>query len=127
MTLVPAAALTYPQHGIEVPEAGINITKFSVTYTPEFDDKQLDYLGEVIRRARGAIESKISMEGEVMAVASAPYTHTFYTACTLTNDTDGFGQTTGIVILDSVNIDQSNTGWRTFKSEYSRNSKLTTV
>ena len=127
MTLVPAAALTYPQHGIEVAEVGINITKFTVVYAPEFDDIQLDYVGEVIRRARGAIASKISMEGEVMAVASAPYSHTFFTACTLTNDTDGFGQTAGIVILDSVTIDQGNTAFRTFKAEYSRNSKLTGV
>lgn len=127
MTLVPAAVSGFPQHGVEVAEVGINITKYEVTYAPEFKDVMLNFQGEKLKWAIGAVESKISVEGEVLATASAPMTHTFYTACTLTNDIDGFGQTAGIVLLDSVTISQGNTAWRSFKGEYSRNSLITAV
>ena len=126
MTLVGTTVGTYPGvgHGVAVDETGLNTTRFEVAYKPEFKHYMLDRIGEKRGFAAAAVEATISMEGELLLLASGVYLFTFYTAVTLLNTIAGFGSSTGGVYMDMVTIGQSNTDWKKFKAELSRNAGI---
>lgn len=126
MTLVPAAAgaTAAVVHGLGAAETGINANKFDIDYQPEFKDFMLDYIGEKRGFAIGATESAITVEGDVLLTASGLMTSVFGTAATLTNTTNGFGQTAGGIYLDRAKVTLGNTTWKGASFNFSRNAGI---
>lgn len=126
MTLVPAST-PYPAHGITTAETGVNMNSFDQDYEPEFIDPMLNYQGERRAEAIGAIKTMTNMQGEILATANAPMTHTFVTACTLANVINLFAPSTGIHLLNSAKASFGNTKWADVSLSYRRHSLITAV
>ena len=123
MTLVGASTLTAIQRGFAAAITGIAVTSRSRKYQPEFMDYVLDYVGEKLAFAQGAVESMITVKG-VKTLATGLPAIAFGTASTVMSDVDGYGITAGGQYATSVTLDESNTDWLTFSVDIARNSKI---
>lgn len=123
MTLIGASALTGLQRGFAAAITGIAVQSRTRKYQPEFFDYLLDYVGEKIAIAQGAIESMITVKGKRTLTTGLPAI-AFGTASTVMADVDGYGQTVGGQYATSVTLDESNTDFMDFSVEIVRNSKI---
>lgn len=121
MTIIGTAG---PTHGVTADETGILIKSLGLSFEPEFTDPLTNKVGERINEARGAICTKISINGEISS-ATGVIDATFYAAVTLTNVLGVVGSTangllanTGGVYMNSAKVDESATGYKTFSAEY---------
>jgi hypothetical protein len=112
------------QYGVENDETSLNIEAFNVTVAPQekvmLEDKVGNNRGFAIKQLR----SEITLNGELSAASAGVLAFTFSTACTIANDIDYFGQTTGTIFLDSATINQSRSGWKSLSQNLSRDSSI---
>lgn len=108
------------QYGIESDETSLIVKSFVVDVAPQHSTKQVDKVNNALGRAIGAIGSTITMEGELSASSSGVLAYTFTTACTVANDKDYYGHTTGDVFLDRAQITQVFNGFKSLSLNLSR-------
>lgn len=125
MTLVGPGIASF-KHGIALDETGINAQAFSRQYKPEFIDLLHGINGEVRGQARGAVMTTLTVSGQV-AGSTGVMAFTFYTACTLANVIDGFGQTAGLVLLDDATVSSTFDGWQGVNQTLSRYAGITSI
>ncbi len=130
-TLTAAAlAVTY---GVASAETGLNVTGFDFTTAPEFIEKIKNYQNQTVGRIEPTIPSgKITITAETLtAAASGMMTATFLTDCAslIANEKTGFGAlvSAGLIMLDSVEENQSRTGIRTIKFMLTKDPLMTAV
>lgn len=99
--------LTGYQYGVETAETSFEVKNFTVTVSPSFKQKFTDRVNNPIGFAIGALQASITMDGELSAASLGPLAFTFSTACTLGNDKDYNGLTTGDVFLDEITYTQT--------------------
>lgn len=116
--------LTNFQYGVELDETGVNIQRYSVSSKPEFKDYVHNKSGNKRGFAGGDIESDITLNAQV-AGSTGIMAATAFTALTLANDVDNFGQTAGGVYVDEFTQEQSYNGFREVSVKMSRNAGIT--
>lgn len=112
--------LTGRQFGVESDETSIDVKAFNVTTEPQFKVYQTDKANGNIGFAVGPIRQTITLEGELSAASSGVLGFTFTTACTLANDKDYFGVSTGDAFMDSAQINQAAAGFKSLSMSLSR-------
>jgi hypothetical protein len=113
------------QYGIETAETSIEVKSFIVVTAPQFKQMQTDKTNSNIGFAVGPIRQEITLEGELNAASLGVLAFTFATACTLGNDKDYFGVSTGDVFLDSATISQTSDGFKSLSMNLSRDPAIT--
>lgn len=113
------------QFGIETAETSIEVKSFVVVTEPQFKNYQVSRTNENIGFAVGPARQTITLEGELNASSLGVLAFTFATACTLANDKDYFGVTTGDVFMDSVTVTQSFGGFKSLSMNLSRDQAIT--
>jgi hypothetical protein len=112
--------LTGRQYGVELDETSMDIKKFDVDTGPQFKEYQTDKANANIGFVTGPIRQTITLEGELSASSLGVLAFTFTTACTLANDKDYFGVSTGDVFMDSARISQMSDGLKSISINLSR-------
>ncbi len=87
----------------------------------------LNFQGERRAEAIGSIALAATLKGEILAIASAPMTHTFVAGCTLANTTNLFAPSTGLILLNSAKVSFGNTKWLDVDLSYRRNAGITST
>lgn len=113
------------QYGIETAETSLEVKSFVVTTAPQFKQYQVDRTNTNIGFAVGPARQEITLEGELNAASLGVLAFTFATACTLANDKDYFGVTTGDVFLDSATVTQTFDGFKSLSMNLSRDGSIT--
>lgn len=108
------------QYGIEADETSLIVKNFVVDVAPQHITKQMDKANNVLGRAIGALSSTITMEGELSASSLGVLAYTFTAACTVGNDKDYFGLTTGDVFMDRATVTQTFNGFKSLSLSLSR-------
>jgi hypothetical protein len=102
------------ERGVEMDEAGISVSDFTVIYRPHVNERLMSNVGEP--RAR-AISDKMSREvhikGEVTDVTLGVMAYTLGTACAVANDVADFGDGSGTLLLDEATVTHARAGWVT--------------
>lgn len=123
--MVTLVDLSGYQYGIETAETSMEIKSFEVTTEPQFKQYQTDRTNANIGFAVGPIRQTFSLQGELNASSSGVLAFIFTTACTLANDKDYFGVSTGDVFLDSATISQTSDGFKSVAMTLSRDPAIT--
>ena len=108
------------QYGIETDETSIIVKRFDVETAPQFIAMQVDKVNNALGRAVGALMQNIELEGELSATSAGVLAFVFTTACTLANDKDYHGQTTGDVFLERSRIGQTYNGFKNISQSLTR-------
>jgi hypothetical protein len=127
MALTIIGALDNLQRGVELPETGIGVRRFTVRTFPAVSEDHTDNLGEVDGRVVSTVPSaEVTVEGETTG-ATGVMAHTFLTNSTLANDIATFGANAGLLLLQEVTETQEAGGWRTVSLRYRKDPTLTVV
>lgn len=118
---------TAAQRGVELDEAGINISNFGVRYYLAVNEKLPSNIGEPRARAQSDKFSRdITLRGETLG-STGVMDFTMASACTLANDITTFTPVAGVVLLDEVTETQERAGWRSLDMRLSSDPQLTTI
>lgn len=112
------------QYGVELDETGINIQRYSASSKPEFKDYVHNKGGNKRGFAGGDIETDITINGQVSG-STGIMAATAFTALTIANDVDQFGQTEGGIYVDEFSQEQSFNGFRQVSVKASRKAGIT--
>lgn len=119
------------QAGLEAAETGINATSITVTYKPEFILKTKNYLNQTVGRIVPTLASReISIDYEYITGSSTGLTTATFiadSASLISNDKAEFGSPAGVILLDSVDVNQTREGLRTVSMKLSSDPLFTAV
>ncbi len=122
---------TLLQYGLELAETGLNATKFSVRYEPEFMVKTKNHQNQTTGRILPTVASrKISVDAEVLTSGAAGMmlaTFLVDQASHLANDVGDFGSPVGIIMLNSADVEQTRDGLRSVRFELESDPLFTAV
>jgi len=117
MTLVN---LTGAARGVAQDETGINIRSFKTSVEPEFKDKLPGKNGEIRGFAVGAMQTTVSIEGEVMGNTGI-MALTATTSASVANAYTYFGNGAPDLYLDKGEVTEARDGFKDVSVELSGN------
>lgn len=115
-----SSGISAHQYGIETDETSMIIKKFDVETAPQFIATQVDKVNNALGQCTGALMQDIELEGELSATSAGVLAFVFTTACTLSNDKDYHGQTTGDCMLQRSRISQTYNGFKSISQSFKR-------